>query len=719
MDRNEAPFCCILDVPGGLERLPLLSAVIGRTRSKALVIAPNLCVAGRWEAAPAREHEALSQAVTSALGTASSLLISPNPYSCAPVISVTYRRISPSTRVEANDENLERLFAHLEKYKYGTVVLDECHRMPDIWSKHLRAYLERTGTSVYVLGKEPAEAIPGGYAKAAFSVPLIDLVRNRLVKPYRHFALPEGETNGNAKGAWKAQLRQILQSEQQKLGSSLKTMVLTAELEGSGEKHTVPKCAISHLQEMIAFDENLLPVVATGASFLAGPRVAPEIAARIQQTASKHGWDITLRREPKSDYVELYGAGKDWNSRIYSHLACDLMNSSTVNCLIGTDDVFSCGFQGLDVNCVICSRSGGNVPRFNVPDAKDDTVTDGSDLVHIWHIGAIGDDFLHAEPGIADDGIIEEGPGQIHPRFEQALRGALNGDTTRLLDTQFVACTDRKKFAKKWQEVPAPAVEAHSVTLFPDSDFIPYSFGHHRQRIDEDVKKFQAEKGYHGSGIILWGVVTMSLVVSAFLLFALEIGITASVILLLLYLTLIAGKSISIRKMKIRDGNLGHREYIQVLANIVNDALQVDRKSSAADIRITERETGGFRVSIRTSDSDYSDAFIRAMEELTQTTSSGYLLVTRKWKQKKNKVRKIAKSPDKMTKWILWDKRVSIPSTFAGSADSAEVFRTCWERHLGPVQLLRWEDQTDTHAKLPNQAALPGTGYGSTVYLPA
>jgi len=125
-------------------------------RLRTAILAPNAAIQSQWIDKYGKMTVDTVDRRGEVWGNDVGHLISPDPFSHAPVLSLTYQRVAVKDPNSGElHDNAEALAEHLIRNDYRLIVLDECHHLVAFWAKVLKELLRRHEMCVLGLTATP------------------------------------------------------------------------------------------------------------------------------------------------------------------------------------------------------------------------------------------------------------------------------------------------------------------------------------------------------------------------------------------------------------------------------------------------------------------------------------------------------------------------------------------------------------------------------------
>lgn len=128
--------------PPGSGKTLIGIAFLQQLRLRTVVLSPNSAIQAQWVDKYGRSTTDIVDTMKTIWGNDVSHLISHDPESDAPVLSLTYQRIAARGRDGDTHANARALVELLRARGFGLLILDECHHLLAYWAEVLREVLE-------------------------------------------------------------------------------------------------------------------------------------------------------------------------------------------------------------------------------------------------------------------------------------------------------------------------------------------------------------------------------------------------------------------------------------------------------------------------------------------------------------------------------------------------------------------------------------------------
>jgi hypothetical protein len=650
-------------LPSVAQKHAIVAAVIRGVLRRTLIITPNLAAQAQWHDRYGRNASPLLESAALLPGGQIANTISTLPLSCAPIVVMTLSALPPVTPAEAgSDDGLERLVRHFARHWYGLVVFDGCDPVPDRWARLVDMLAIKS--SAVVLSILPAAGVDAhGDTVLTQSVP--SLVRHGALPPFQRLAyfVADGST-GNTSSRRAPQssrvdttgpaleverqdapsplpanqgklvgLRTILLRESLDLQDRLRALVLTETLGEEDHPETASmQSALSGervIRTLIADAETspLHPVLLTGPTLVCHDDLVIPILSDMQRIINLERWDLRLHRGTHGGLSEIEGDGPDWNSRTYVLFVEELLKRGISRCIVAEHALIKNGWETIPVNTTIDLAAVGALTLVDQQHEKAERVDPTRVPTNIWSVVAVSPD---AEDGgaevrrwrsehagsyaPADDGILEQGIGHIHPFLEIDGTRARAAHVASMNADLLARAGRREVIARHWSAVSAHAeasVFCADVDLPEQPPFAPERL--QRERLDAERARYMERKLAQHILYTIWGILTVGVIMAGFLFFPLAIAFPVAAVGACAYGAYILAHARRLRKARPTTVTVTAAEYLALLARAVLRALAAAGELPAvaidADVRVSERGGNRCRVLIPTLETERSRVF--------------------------------------------------------------------------------------------------------------
>jgi hypothetical protein len=707
--------------PPGTDRVHVASEIMQATRLKTIILTAN---AGRLEFWNGYRgpHQGLDDTAQETWRASPVQALSSNPYSCAPVITITMKQFESTRSGEEVPEAIRRFAKHVDRQGYSLIILDECGELSEERQRLIVDFIQQSELSVVDISSRHASCLNRGWSSAyaqsvLFDIPVSIAALQGAITPYRHHLWTEnieGGVQNTEESLSQASVKldaacQILKTEYSAHGPSVRTVVLmdTIALTHIRSDKYLDGIRFLRLLNSPAGDESISPVMLTGSALIFPSHQRHDILSVIQRESERHSWDLQFNVREDEEFTECSATGEHWNSASYGLIVQALVHEGRANCIICSRDILSWGLYQAPF-CTLIDLSSAIVQEYvHVPEAVDPvTIKEPELIVNYWDVIALGnnsetepdwDRFLIKHQNTeccSDEGLIDIGIGIFDTRLPKLNHRILRETSKEWNSEQLQRSKERKHWARSWKDCHTRNVVSESVIITPRNGF-PEQIqmeAHLRHTLQEDARLHAERKSGQKLHHTLWIVVAVSLALSSFLVFPWDVGMYLSAAILILLLAKIISKWWSIKKAKPRSTELGRGEFLERISNALFralvDVVEADNIASDDAVAISHRPDGSVRISERIREGQQSDLYLTALEELFSNHDEHSAYAVCYGLDSSNKSLEKIVSEEDLNKYYIAEYRLPVPELFLQSKAHGEVFRSAWQNYVCRAELV-------------------------------
>ena len=541
-----------------------------------------------------------------------------------------------------------------------------------------------------------------------------------------------------------AVLRRILEQEMRNLGDDVRALVLTDfETAQAGGRRAAGGAldpdaggAVAAMRALTSHPATDLldPVLLTGSTVLCDDDLAERFLAELRAIALRREWEIRLdarfmgdgdfqpgelagRQDGTRGMFEITGEGRDWNTRTYVLMITELFDRGVTRCLIGTRALLGEGWDSAAANVLVDLTAVASYVSVNQMHGRSLRLDPGrpEKVANNWDVVAVLPEFERGFAdwerfvrkheqffGLSDDGELERGIGHVHPLLTHLHPGELTA-ALPLINEDMLARSGRRdevlrawKIGLEYRGVELPCLEYRPA---PGAPRRVASGARSAAMLQHRTEEFvRTRRRLSLAAVALTAPATMAAAV------AVLAGAAPAPLLPVAggagLLTAAAAwffRGQRLAGIRTTDEEWTQEERLLAIAAAARDALVELRAAEGqpegvTDDRIPEvrhsvREDGGIRVWIVDVSEEESRCFAAAMSELFRPVQD-QRYVLRCWRVAPGRrLREILDDGGRRPGFVS-DGIVPVPTHFAGKRECATIFHQCWERHVGPADLL-------------------------------
>ncbi|MBL0174750.1 MAG: hypothetical protein IPP94_05715 [Ignavibacteria bacterium] len=643
LDANRGPVQVAL--PSLAQKHAIVAAVIRGVLRRTLIVTPNLAAQAQWHDRYGRNSSPLRETAALLPGGRIANTISTLPLSCAPIVVMTLGALPPPTPDETGDDDgLERLVRHFARHWYGLVIFDGCDPVPARWSRLVGMLAAKS--SAVVLSVLPAVyRDDGGNNVLTQAVP--SLVRHGALPPFQRLAYfvvdgsggnapsedapsragvadpPAGSPADEAIAGMSdcpeklEGLRAILLRESVVLQDQLRALVLTETPDEGCNQDAASKPSVLSGESVIraliadAGTSPLHPVLLTGPTLVCHDDLVIPVLSDMQRIINLERWDLRLHRRTHGGLSEIEGDGPDWNSRTYVLFVEELLKRGISRCIVAEHPLVRDGWESIPVNTMIDLAAGGPLTIVDQQRRNPERSDPARLPMNIWSVVAVALDDAEGGAGMrrwrreqrnacapADDGILEQGIGHVHPLLEPGVGRSIAADLSSMNSDLFARAALRDTIARGWSAGSAHAdapVFCADVCIPDKTPFAPERL--QRERLDAERTRYMERKMAQHILYTLWGILAVGVIMSGFLFLPLAVGPAVAAVGACAYGGYVLGHAMRLRRTRPTTVTVTPSEGLAILARALVRALAAagELPSAAIDTDVRVSERGGSR----------------------------------------------------------------------------------------------------------------------------
>lgn len=401
----------------------------------------------------------------------------------------------------------------------------------------------------------------------------------------------------------------------------------------------------------------LNPCLVTGSLLLVDNRIRDQFVRAAQEYLDREEYKITLEVEcdEKLLFSRVFAESGQWESKLYVGMATAIFERGITKCLIGTRGLFGEGWDSQALNTLIdltTTTSPVSVKQLRGRSIRIQT-NDPLGLHKVannWDVVCIAphlekglndyDRFVRKHEcffGLCDDGRIECGVGHVHPEFSDLTPIEVFAEFSKFNDEMIQRAVQREQIFMLWG-VGKPYLNRtlgcvelaglRRLALTPPHIRKNLEYRKHARELQAELLGTWAE--YGGIGLAAGGVVALA-VASGTGVLGLALALAAVPLAIMIWFGYRKYQALSwkLRKEVCKPNTL--ESSLKDVATAVLTALQrqqfVPATISKADIQVSIRQDGTYRVSIQNTESRHTEVIMNAFKEaMAPITDQPYLI---------------------------------------------------------------------------------------------